>query len=153
MNDFVVTYDASFLNTIFITLGSISFIAIVIAIIKQEWLFLIVPFICLVIGLLSSANVYLVKARQEMKKEAINRIDPIWKEKVQKEEIAAVPVRSIDIDGNYLKIRLANDEIYYTPFEEISPLERKVTPDFIKSTKLYEEPKRSNAVIVPVIVP
>lgn len=151
MDEFILTYDTSTLE-LFPTLVCIgSLISIVIAIIKKRFICLApIPFI--IVTCLFSYALAQIDALEKLKKEAINRIDSVWIEKVKNNEIANIPVRSIEIDGNYLKIRLLNDEVYYTLFEEISPFERKISPDFYKSIDAYKIATRRGGAIIPVIV-
>lgn len=64
---------------------------------------------------------------------AIEHFNPSWQEWVKSSKIPDIPKKSTSLDGDFIKIRLANDEIYYIPFSENKDKERVLSLRFYKS--------------------
>lgn len=150
MNEFILSYDTSIRK-----ISSMIFVAIIFTCIglakKENLKYLMAIPITIIMQIMFALITYAHIAPESLKKEAISRINSAWIEKIKKDEIPNIPVRSITVDGNYLKIRLINNELCYVPFEKIDLYKRKVSVVFYKSAKVYEEQKSHHNTIIPII--
>lgn len=151
MNEFVVEWDYNPSMYIMIVIIIINIIGLIIGLKKDLEILALYCISIIGICIFFSVPISELIATDYMKKEALKRLNPIWLECVENKEVSDVPVRSTDIDGDYIKIRLVNDEVYNVPFIQIGKKDykRKVIPKFYKSIKPYEMYRRP---IIPIKV-
>lgn len=152
MNEFVVEWNYIPSMHIMIVIIIINIIGLIIGLKKDLDILVLCCISIIGICMLFSLPISKLIATDYMKREALKRLNPIWLECVKNKKVSDVPAQSTYIDGDYIKIRLFNDEIYNVPFIQIDKkgYKRKVIPKFYKSIRPYEKYRRA---ITPIKVP